>query len=568
MAAPTSPPRRRGKKAASAGASAVFPLLTPEQAAALAAAGVRVPTPQESEDTYTTRIGASIPGVLLGGGNFAAANPGTTRGQIVWNTLDTRKEVTKYERLEIIRMSRAMVANNGLARVLLTLSRHIGSQRPQSSSPSPEWNVAAEDTFETLADSHLLCDSRRINNFWRVQPLLEFLKLRDGEVFLILTETPGGRARFAIFEAHRCTGNPPEEDAMENRWFDGIQLDAQGGPINYWFADPEDRSKGTKVSAYNVIHLAHRDGVGPHGMPALTHAILDLLDIVETRGFTKQALKLAAMFGIVFETTSETGPVRPAFSALQANRSPFDTTVASSTTAVPAPQDSNLPKYEQVLDTHGGGNTILRLQPGEKPTAIHDQRPSPDSRTFSFDLLAAVAIGLGVPPQFVYHLERQTGPMTEQTYNQACAWIDFEQDLLRDFFLTRFYTYALAKDDKLGLVPAKRPALWWRCTWQKPRGLRSIHAGRDGRLQLERLAAGTTTLSAILEAEGTWWEDHVDQQSTEADYIVTAAKGLAQKHADVLTFGEALTFFRKLPDPQPAAAPAAPSADLPPSEFP
>lgn len=551
MARTKSPARKRTAPAAAAPA-----LLTPEQLDALRAAGIRIPSLEESQDAYVSRIGAAAVPAFIGNGNYAAANPGTTRGQIVWNTLDTRKEVTRYERLEIIRMSRAMVANNGLARVLLTLARHIGSQRPQASSPSPEWNSAAEDTFETLADSHLLCDTRRVFNFWRVQPLLEFLKLRDGEVFLILTESPGGRGRYAIYEAHRCTGSPPGEDAVENRWFDGIQLDAQGGPVSYWFIDPEDSSKGTKVSAYNVIHLAHRDGVGPHGMPALTHAILDLLDIVETRGFTKQTLKLAAMFGIVFETTADSGPLRPAFSGLQANLSPFDTTSTPSSTAAPTPLDSNLPKYEEVMDVHGGGNTIVNLPPGKKPTAIHDQRPSPDSRTFSFDLLAAVAIGIGVPPQFVYHLEKQTGPMTEQTYNQACAWIDYEQDLLRDFFLTRFWTYSLAKDDKLGLIPAERPDLWWRVTWQKPRGLRSIHAGRDGRLLLERLAAGTTTLSNILEAEGVWWEDHVDQQATEADYIVTAAKALAEKHPDVLTFSDALTFFRKLPDPQTPAPPA------------
>lgn len=540
----------------------------------LRSSGVRIPDLDSVNQAYETGSGPfqSSTGFNLtrgygGQSNYAANQVSDSRGWLVWNTLDTRKETTRWDRMSLIADSRALVANSGLARVIGTLARMVGSQRPQATSSSTAWNKVAEDGFNFLAKSNLLSDTRRLYSFYRAQPLFEFLCLRDGEVFIILTESAGKRARFAIYEAHRCYGCPPGEEDPKFRWFDGIQLNAEGAAINYWFVDPDDNSKGTKLSAYNVIHYANRDGISPHGLPALTHAIIDLKDVVETRGFTKAGIKIAGLFGVSIESDATAqGPQRPTLSNLRNGQTPFAQTQGSNLPGQPAPASpatpsSNIPKYEEVF-SQNGGNSVLGLDPGKKIAVVKDERPGPNQQAFEMNLLATIAIGLKVPPQMIYFIEKQTGPMTRLTISHMKGWIEDKQSNQQSYILDRFYSYAVAKDDKAGYLSGTpildeetgepirltsgevstvtRPNDWWCVQWQRPSSIASIDPGRDAATELKKYFAGLATLSSITEPEGIWWEDHVHQKEVEADYIITAAKRLAKKHDVPFDFAFAL----------------------------
>lgn len=575
-------------------------------AAALAAAGIAAPTTlAESEANYANpqQYLGGFGGGFNSGSNYSAAQPSQKRGYLQWNTLDPRKETTKWDRMQLMADSRSLCVNTGLARVLVTLAKRVGAQRPQAASSDRDWNKAAEASFNQLAKSHLSSDTRRLFNFYRLQPLLEFLALRDGEVFLVLTESASKRARYAIYEAHRCTGCPAGEEGPEYRWFDGIQLDAEGGAINYWFVDPDNNAKGTKLSAYNVIHHAYRDGTAPHGLPALTHAIIHLKDIIETSGYTKAALKVAAMFGVLIQQDKDKeGPQRPMLGAQQNGDSPFQTTLGTNPTGQPAPgtpalPTDNLPRYETLFQSNGAGNTVTQLDPGNTAVTLHDDRPGPDQRQFRFDLLAEVAIGLGLPPNYLYYLDKQTGPMTEQARNQADLWIRDRQENLRAFVLDRYYAYSVAKDDKAGYLTGatidinnrgrvvttqansattntatlQRPINWYAVNWQRPAGLASNHEGRNLVAELNQYHAGLTTLAAIFEPEGLYWEEQVDQRKLEAIYQLDATEEILA-HAQTLpntaahlTFDKALALIRcnpaavNLTDPT-STTPAAPAA--------
>lgn len=548
----------------------------------LQSSGVRIPDLNSVQSDFENSAGrfnsAAFTGFSggrhFGTSNYAANQASDSRGWLAWNTLDTRKETTKWDRQSLIADSRALVANSGLARVLITLARMVGTQRPQAASSNPLWNKISEDSFNFLAKSPLLSDTRRLHSFYRAQPLFEFLCLRDGEVFIILTESPSKRARFAIYEAHRCTGCPPGEEDPSYNWHDGIQLNTEGAATHYFFTGPDgDPKKGTKLSSYNVIHYANRDGISPHGLPALTHAIITLKDVIETRGFTKAGIKIASMFGITLESdVNAGGPQRPAMGNLKNGETPFKQTQGQTgnnanqpAIGSPATEASNLPKYEEVFSGEGG-RSVVNLPAGKKASTITDSRPGPNQQSFELNLLTDVAIGLNVPPQMIYFVEKQTGPMTRLTISQMRGWIENRQSNQQTYILDRFYVYAVAKDDKAGLLsgtaiydeatgeqlttngtPAtiSRPQNWYRVNWQRPSSLASIDPGRDAASELKKYFAGLATLSSITEPEGVWWEDHVDQRKTEAEYMIDAARDIEKKKG--VPFDFAFSLIREQP---------------------
>lgn len=526
------------------------------------------------------------------GSNFSAARPSEgKRGTILWSTLDTDKESSPTDRWTLIAKSRALFWNTPIARVLVLLAKRVGSQRPQAATTDRVWNAACEEAFNTYAGSELSVDLRRQNSFFGVQPLMELLALRDGLCYVIFTKSKAGRAQFAIFEAHRCKGTPEGQQIGQNGWQDGIQLNENGAPINYWFVDPADATKGKLISAYFVHVHTYRLGMETNPLPALTPVILDIQDMIETKGFLKAKLKATSMFGVVITSDpAAPGPERPALGNLKNGQTPFRTTTGTPATGTPTadtattPTD-NGPRYEEI-DTNQAGNSLVALAPGQKPETISDPHPSTEHRQFTMDLQAGVAIALNLPPNYLFYLDKTTGPMTEQQRNQADMWIKDRQDNMRRF-LNRFYAYAIACDEKANLltgteitldidtgriatsrsrnlqvVPLNRPINWWRVNWQRPAGLASNHEGRNLAVEVTRYQEGLTTLSAIFEEDGLYWEDQVLQREEETSFLLTSIDRLAQRHPNhtpeliLQLMRKGSTFPLPAPEPAPQNPPA------------
>src|SRR5438105_1739752 len=90
--------------------------------------------------------------IQFGGSGFDGANFSTRRGYIYYPTLETRREIDTYSRLELIRRSRWLKRNTGFAkRCINGISNMVGFLTPRALTSDREWNAAAEPLWRTRA---------------------------------------------------------------------------------------------------------------------------------------------------------------------------------------------------------------------------------------------------------------------------------------------------------------------------------------------------------------------------------------------------------------------------------
>lgn len=472
-------------------------------------------------------------------GNYQGASFTKARGYPLWGTLDTRYDLQSFDQRELVRRSRALFANSGIARVPITIAMMVGSQTPQMASASKSWNKVAEQLLRFENGSAMICDVAGTHNLEDAQRLIEFLAMRDGDCFVVLTKTSTGRASWRIYEGHVVNGQP--NDAGNNQyWNQGILRNANGRPVSYYFEDqnPIGAVGGTVIPASDVIHYQYNDGMAPRGIPALAHAIVNIIDIIERRGFTKATIKLRAMLGLQITADAEAKP--------QGDR-PFLSPMLNATgprAGLPANSMDQGPKVENV-EMAGNTASIMRLPPGYKADVLNDDSPSPNATEFENELLRDVAIGLQMPPQVIFWLEKQTGPMVRFTVRMAEKRIAQRRQYMRNTFLNRWIGYQLSLAIKAGnlTVPASGlPDKWYACTYKEPASL-TIDVGRDGVLELKQLDAGVASLHDVVGTAGGDWEETLDQKFEENDRVMELAMKLMKKYPE-LPLAQAMAMFR------------------------
>lgn len=494
-------------------------------------------------------------------GNYAGASVTPARGQLPWSTLNTLYDLPASEQRELVRRSRALFANSGLAKVLNTIAMMVGSQIPQMASGDEGWNTLTEQLLQFENGSLLISDVSGEHNLETIQPLLELLAMRDGDCFVVFTKTRTGRASWRIYEGHTVNGQPPGTYS-DRRWEQGIQRNEEGRPISYWFEEQNawtaGPSRGTEVPARAVRHYKYTPT--RRGIPALAHAVNNLIDIHERRGFVKSGLKLRAMLGLAIETeggSKDTGP-RPIGGGMYnaSGGSP-----ASRAGMLSSATDTG-PKFEKI-DAAGNTAYVLTPKPGQTVNHLRDDNPSPNATDFEAELLRDVAIGLQLPPQVLFWLEKQTGPMVRYTIRMAQRRIDERRSYMRNTFLNPWIAYQLSialKSGNLEEPPGGLPEFWWRCTWQEPADL-TIDVGRDGNLEIKQIEAGVTSLHEVCGSQGLDWQDVLGQKDEEARRILKLARALHEDNPDV-PIDQCIAYYRqssRAADPlagTPAAAPA------------
>lgn len=520
--------------------------------------------PAPAAEAESPEVSAQAGGHSGGGGtNFAGAGTSPSRGTPAWGTLDTRFDTTASSQRELMRRSRALVANSGLARVLITISMMVGSQSPQMASTDTEWNRAAEAVLKFENGSALICDRAGQSNLESLQRLMEFLAMRDGDCFIELTKTESGRAAFRLHEGHVVHSQPPGSYG-DRSWNQGIRFNEEGRPTHYYFEDPDYFAgrKGRVLPASSVIHYTYRDGVGVRGVSALAPAILHIIDIIERRGFTKAAIKLRAMIGLAIQQDVDGKP---------AGQKPLTTGLRNSPGSSPPDREGKVanaqdkgPKFEQ-LTFSGNTANVITFAPGQEAKILSDDSPNPNASQFENELLRDVAIGLQMPPQVIFWLEKQTGPMVRFTVRMAERRLAERRAHMRNVFLNRWIAYQVAcagKAERIFPAGTAIPDNWYACTWQEPASL-TIDVGRDGNLELNQLDAGVASLDDVIGPAGGNWLETLEQKRREgaeifrqAVQLMEDAKGLKQD----VSFETCVAMIRNPNRAPQAVGPASPAA--------
>lgn len=340
---------------------------------------------------------------------------------------------------------------------------------------------------------------------------------RDGDIGVLLTETPEKYPQIKLFAGHRI-GSRTDGKVDGGAYvgcsiFNGVIFNSEGRTVAYRLlgdAEGDDRD----VSARDLALTFDPDWCDQaRGISSLYHAITALQDRQDIDDYTLQGIKAAATRALVEENESgeaDTGSGR--------------TNVTADASGL------------QVQDLLGGTIQYFKANTGSKLSVVDDKRPSTENQAFKESLLRAAYQGLEWPYEFTRDAKEIGGANVRVVVSKINRTVRKRQAVLRKL-ATRISGYAISKAINNGdLKPSKE---WWMWDWQMPAAL-TADAGRDAQAARENYKMGMGTLRDFYGSLGQWWEEQLDQRIAEAKAIKDkcASAGVDIRAVQLLTPNE------------------------------
>lgn len=469
------------------------------------------------KSTEIEAASAAPPGLLVpslaatgyaGAGNgYDGVGASTMRGYIYWPQLDTRREITPQTRIEIMRRARALTENIGLAtHIVEGLADLIGYLTPMAATTDREWNELATASFRDRQSIPEVFDASGKFSFWEYQLQLDIAAFRDGDILPVLTETSGGTARLATFEAHQIA-NPYDVPANSQEWRDGVKVNRFLRHQAYHLVDPEDRTRVRVVRAEDALYYGHFKKIG-HTRPVsiLRHAINHLIDLSEIVRDVKYGIKVRNQIPLTLETAAGSpGFGQGATSALVDH--------VRKTTVPVKNSDGTVTEQEIEYEAIMNGGNIPRLQPGQSLKAIIDSAPHPNQLQLLEFLVRDISWGCGVAPEILWDINSLRGANNRLLNAKLQRWIGARL-LRKRNFVRRFYVYAIAKEMKAGRLRECRDPEWWKVA-MLPQANITADRGREGKLDIELVANRLMSLEEFFAKDGKYWLGEIRQMAEE-----------------------------------------------------
>jgi len=399
---------------------------------------------------------------------------------------DSSLDLSEWTRVELLKLARHMYRNVGLIKgaVDSIAAYSVGpGLRPQYRGADAEFGRLAEQYWRDV-----VAPNPEVTGRMTWTDLLLALSRSidvDGDVFVIMTD----KGKLQVVEGHRvCEGDNYEST-------DGVFVGKMGEPTAYLLELGETYRK---ISSDLVIHLMEMERPDQiRGGSNLARALNHVRDLKLLGEFEKDALKLQGSIAAVI--TSNEGDAL-------AGSGGFFGNIATSDLG-----DNSIAR-EQITSSA----TIPRLAPGEKIDMVAPNRPNNGFEPFAKFLIRDVAMGLGLPIEFVYDPASVGGAGMRFIVAKAQRRFEQRQRLLIDRFCNRVWRYfiggAIANGD---LPPAED---YRKVSWQTPKSL-TVDAGREAQQAREDYKAGLISLQTYHGELGEDWVEQVDQIKAEQTYM-------------------------------------------------
>jgi capsid protein len=455
-----------------------------------------------------TTAGTAMPYFLYSG--YEAANDSPNRGYVYWPTDDTRRALDDLSLSEIRRRIHWLYGNFGVARRLINGStKLVGTLTPQPMTTDAAWNKEAFNNFYNRAGSEELFDLAGRFDFWGAQRQVTRSRFKDGDHLTALTKTAAGGAQRAFYEGHQIRSGSirGRRQSLEERETMAVISDRFGRHTGYRVMDGLEPGKITTLNARDCIYHAAVESHGQvRGLPPLTHAVCNFIDVVEVRGFTKVGLKSTARLGTVIERD---------LGSVQQGAPGFGQPTVITTNEPDGTGGTQAVNWELVY----AGGQVPRMAPGEHVRTVADARPHANAQDFERSLIHDGVLGWDLPVEALLSIAGVTGPGIRFVLNEIARWVANEQALLARW-CHRNYTYHIAAEIKSGRLREPSDKRWYersKVLWIGQPDM-TIDPSREGQLAIVRLSAGLTTMSDEWAQEGAYWEDKVDQRVKEVAY--------------------------------------------------
>jgi lambda family phage portal protein len=407
---------------------------------------------------------------------------------------DSSLDLSEWTRTELLKLARHMYRNVGLIKgaVDSIAAYSIGpGLRPQYRGTDTEFGKLAEQYWRDV-----VAPNPEVTGRMTWTDLLLALSRSidvDGDVFVIMTD----KGKLQVVEGHRvCEGDNYEST-------DGVFLGKMGEPTAYLL---ELGDTYRKINSDLVIHLMEMERPDQiRGGSNLARALNHVRDLKLLGEFEKDALKLQGSIAAVI--TSSEGDALASSGGFFGNIQAADT------------GDTSIAR-EQITSSA----TIPRLAPGEKIEMVAPNRPNNGFEPFAKFLIRDVAMGLGLPIEFVYDPASVGGAGMRFIVAKAQRRFEQRQRLLVDRFCNRSWAYFIGRAIANGDLP---PAEDYRkVSWQTPKSL-TVDAGRETQQAREDYKAGLSSLQDYFGELGLDWEEQVMQMNKEKQFIAALTPAAA-----------------------------------------
>ena len=433
----------------------------------------------------------------LANGGFQSAGTSDSRGYIYWPTTDTRRQITTWTRFEVARKIQFLYNHFGFIRRLVNgMSRMLGYLTPQPDTSDEEWNELAFETFMSIAGSAMVWDQAGKFDFFSGQIIDNQSIFRDSDTLAVKTLGPGGRARMAYYESHQIV-NPPNSGTD---WIDGVQVN-RGRHIAYGIKDGDDPSQVATIEAWKCIYMARFENRGQiRPLSILQSAVLNMIDVLEVRGFHKTKIKNASRMGLAIETDYNA----PA----GARTGGFGSPVSKVDAIMP---DGSTQQIDMELVLNGG--MTPNLAPGRKVKVITDDSPSMNNQEFEKTLLKDCCNAADISYERLCDIAGITGPGIRVLNADDKRWVLLHhQQQAKRVHNQVVYTLAIEMDAGRLRQPKLKPGELWTNRFQYI-GLASpdIDGGRTAQATLSDLQSGQSTWLETWGQKGVYWKKAIRQ---------------------------------------------------------
>jgi lambda family phage portal protein len=401
---------------------------------------------------------------------------------------DSKADLNEGTRVELLKLARHMYRNVGLIKgavdSIATYSVGPGL-RPQYRGKNAEFGTLCEEYWRDVVTPNPEVTGRMT---W--SDLLMALSRSidvDGDVFIIMTEN----GKLQVVEGHRVC------EADQYGTADGVFLGKLGEPTAYLIQTGDDYRKIQAEAIMHLMEIERPDQI--RGGSSLARALNHVRDLKMLGEFEKDALKLQGSIAAVI-TTAEGDAL--------ANTGGFFGNIQSLDTG-----ESSIAREEITSSA-----TIPRLGPGEKIEMVSPTRPNSSFEPFAKFLIRDVAMGLGLPVEFVYDPASVGGAGMRFVVAKAQRRFEQRQRLLIDRFCNRAWRYFIGTAIANGDLPADED--YAKVTWQTPKSL-TVDAGREAMQAREDYKAGLLSLQDYFGELGQDWEEQVRQIAKEKEFIAS-----------------------------------------------
>jgi capsid protein len=428
---------------------------------------------------------------------------------------DATALVTKYSREALVSMGRYLYQNASPVRSALNQMAEYGScgVQQQFEGMDFEWGRVAEDW---LYDHNRVCCVNGGNyTMDALREMLLLCYLRDGDSFVLLTETVNGYPQFQHIPAHRIGSRGlnvvPAGPFVGYQVRDGVVVNDFGRPIGYQILGNlpiEDRY----VSADSMVPVflpEYPDQV--RGIPPLVAAILDCQDVSESRRLEMVSQKVFSGQSLIVHN-EEGGPNNTAREIIRAASSSSTT----STDGVPV----------AVGDVIPGEIRYFRAGSNSKVEAVTGDRPTQNQREFSHSILRQAIASIGWSIDIALDQTKAGGAQMRVVLELCNRRLNHLRERMLFPALRRLDGYRIAKAQILGLVP--RSDEWYKWDYLSPAEL-TADKKYDAQVALDQYKAGWITGRQACSRLGLWYDDVQARRETETLELVQTAQRISGK---------------------------------------